>query len=338
MKLVSFVAETAGAALMQIHKELGPDAVVVSVRKLPAQGIARLWRQDGKVEVIACVPTDASESESLARPDVERAESFGEPTAGKNYVAPTARRWRSIGWLEAEGLMPQFADELEQKICAIHGEDPPTAPLTEWTIVRDVLTSFWQPARQVMTGTGRPHVFIGPAGSGKTAALCKWMTAAVLFEESSVRAWRLDGETANAAEFLSLHCEMVGVPVERFWRAPATAVDLDFVDLPGVEIHDSQALTALQEQVAVLPQPHVHLVLNAAYENSILFQQFDAFAAFAPEDVLFTHLDEERRRVKLWNFVLGTNCSMSFLGAGQKIPGEFRRAEPAGLFPQKNRR
>jgi flagellar biosynthesis GTPase FlhF len=68
-----------------------------------------------------------------------------------------------------------------------------------------------------------------------------------------------------------------------------------------------------------------------------LFEQFHAFAPFAPEDVIFTHLDEERRRVKLWNFVLGTNCSVSFLGGGQKIPGDFRRAESALLFPNEIR-
>jgi flagellar biosynthesis GTPase FlhF len=79
-------------------------------------------------------------------------------------------------------------------------------------------------------------------------------------------------------------------------------------------------------------------VLNAACESSILFEQYQAFESFAPEDIIFTHLDEELQRVKLWNFVLGTNCPISFLGTGQKIPGEFRRAEPALLFPQKNRR
>jgi flagellar biosynthesis GTPase FlhF len=90
--------------------------------------------------------------------------------------------------------------------------------------------------------------------------------------------------------------------------------------------------------LGALPQPHVHLVLNAACEISILFEQLNAFAALAPEDVIFTHLDEERRRVKLWNFVLGTNYPLSFLGAGQKIPGEFQRAESALLFPSENRR
>jgi len=74
-------------------------------------------------------------------------------------------------------------------------------------------------------------------------------------------------------------------------------------------------------------------VLNAAYESSVLFEQYHAFSKFSPEDLIFTHMDEERRRVKLWNFVLGTNCCVSFLSGGQKIPGDFQRAETGILFP-----
>ncbi len=337
MKPVAFLADNANAALAQIHEQLGPDAVVVSVRKLPADGIARLWQNGGKVEVTACVPEKPPEpvkkvpaKEEIAdAPFVEKIKP--EPLAKQK----TARRWRSIAWLETKGLLPTFADELEYIVRALHGEEPPPLPLAEWSAVRETLAACWRPARPVMTGTGRPHVFIGPAGSGKTTALCKWMTAAVLMEERRVHVWRLDGESANAAEFLTLHCEMMGVPVNRFWQEPAEPADLRFVDLPGVEIQDAKALAALRAQLASLPQPHVHLVLNAAYENAILFDQFDAFEAFAPEDVIFTHLDEERRRVKLWNFVLGTKCPLSFLSAGQKIPGEFRRADPALLLPQK---
>jgi len=135
-----------------------------------------------------------------------------------------------------------------------------------------------------------------------------------------------------------MHCEMIGVPIERFWRMPETPADLIFVDLPGVEAGHTNGLAGLRVQIGALPQPHVHLVLNAACETAILFEQIQAFAALAPEDIIFTHLDEERRRVKLWNFVLGTNCPLSFLSAGQKIPGEFHRAESTLLFPCENRR
>ncbi len=111
-----------------------------------------------------------------------------------------------------------------------------------------------------------------------------------------------------------------------------------FVDLPGVECHSAAAMKALREVLSSLPAPHIHLVLNAAYETPLLFEQFNGFAPLMPEDLIFTHLDEEPRRVKLWNFVLGTNCSLGWLGGGQKIPGEFHRAESSLLFPHKNLR
>ena len=71
---------------------------------------------------------------------------------------------------------------------------------------------------------------------------------------------------------------------------------------------------------------------------SVLQAQWQAFAPLEPEDLIFTHLDEERKRIKLWNFVFGTNCCIRFLSAGQKIPGEFQRAVPELLFPVENPR
>jgi len=339
MKLVPFVAENAEAALAQIHEQLGPDAVVVSVRRLPAYGISRLWNHTGNIEVVACAGEAAPKPKPHVVPpgDADYV-PFAEKVEPLAPVVPTARRWRSITWLESQGLLAALADLLEAQVCSLHGPEPPPMPIAEWSAVRRVLANAWQPARQMMEGTGRPHVFVGPPGTGKTTVLCKWLTLAVLSENRKARVWRLDGETANTAEFLTLHGEMIGVPVERFWHEAEEPADLDFVDLPGVEANNTNALAALRVQVGALPRPHIHLVLNAANETGILFEQIQAFSLLAPEDIIFTHLDEERRRVKLWNFVLGTNCSLSFLNAGQKIPGEFHRAESALLFPGENNR
>jgi len=260
---------------------------------------------------------------------------FGEEVAPEAPPARAPRRWRSLAWIESLGLLPEFGDRLEGELNERHGAELPPTPVAEWNALRDVMGAYWQAAPEIEYGSGRPHVFIGPAGSGKTTALCKWMTQAVLANERRVHVCRLDGVSANTSEFLSLHSEMIGVQVERFWSTPATSPDLIFIDVPGIEMHDPYGLTVLRELLASLPWPHVHLVLNAAYESAILFEQFRAFAPLGVEDIIFTHLDEDRHRVKLWNFVLGTNCSLSFLGAGQKIPGDFRRADSALLFPHR---
>ena len=331
MKLICFVADNAAAALAEVHERLGPDAVIVSVRRLPAPVLARLWNKRGQIEVTAGVPdkSSAPKTDTFSPP-----QNFLEGPAG--FVS-NADGWRSVAWLELMGLLPAHAERLQTHLRAVHGEAP-DSPAEEWKIVHSALSRFWlnPPALDDPAYAGRPHVFIGPPGSGKTTALCKWLTLATLLDGRTARAWRLDGSTANTAEFLVIHCETLGVPLERFWSKPETTGELWFVDLPGVEISDAAALGAMRSQLATLPSPRVHLVLNAAYETSTLLAQWRAFEACQPENLIFTHLDEETRRVKLWNFVFGTNCSLRFFGAGQKIPGEFRNASPELLLPAKN--
>ncbi len=215
MKLVAIVAENPNAALTQVHEQLGPDAVVVSVRKLPREGISRFWQKNQRLEVTACIPEKLPEKREYAF-DKQAGNTNVPPALTAKNTTHTSGRWRSIAWLESNGLLPALTGQLEQKVHVLHGEEPPPTPEAEWTAVTDLIICHWRPARQVMTGTGRPHVFIGPSGSGKTTALCKWMTSAVLLNEQRVRVWRLDGETANASELLTLHCELMGVTVRTF--------------------------------------------------------------------------------------------------------------------------
>jgi len=267
MKVVPFIAENAAAALAKIHDALGPDAIVLSVRPLPRNGLARLWPGTGSVEVLAGVLDEDNQTSPSPR-----------------YLSTTA-----------------------------------PVPGTQ-------SSEFFQnrrPAPALHDGSSRPHVFIGPPGVGKTTLLCKWMVFSVLNERRTAKVWRLDGSSANTAEFLNVYGEMLAVGVERFWGTNPSAAEFCLIDLPGVAAHDTEGLRALKDQLGTLPAPRIHLVLNAAYDTIILNEQFRAFSSFQPEDLSFCHLDEEKRQGKLTDFLLGTNCSVRFLSTGQKIPGDF---------------
>ena len=62
MQPTSFIAASAEEAVTQIRARLGPEAVVLNVRPLPANGLARLWQRP-MIEVLACKP-EAPVSES----------------------------------------------------------------------------------------------------------------------------------------------------------------------------------------------------------------------------------------------------------------------------------
>ena len=382
MLVHTFLVDSAAEAVGLIRGKLGPDAVVLSVRKVQAEGVSKLWRKP-RLEVLATVPpptTGAPTTAPLPAPDAGPApvdppqaiptvdpllelrremseiraevlrvrDSGSAPTAvapaPPEEIAPLEPfipksisypgQWQVGPILEATGLLPRNALRLMERLCAEHGEVGPEAISEQLERVASVLKGEWLiPPPNPVRGGPEVHVLVGPPGSGKTTALCKWLAQLVLVEGRSVAVFRLDGATANTGEFLSVHAEVLGVPVQRSlvpdWRSSA---DIVLIDLPGVSYLDRPSMQTLRAQWQELRPTHVHLVLNAAYDASLLLAQARSFAWMQPTDWWATHLDEEPRWGKLWNGVMGTNCPLSWLSVGQNIPGLFQKADPDRLI------
>jgi flagellar biosynthesis protein FlhF len=362
MNVVRFLARDPGEAIAQIGSRLGAEAVVLSVRQVPAGGLGRLW---GKplLEVRAGLADHTPADQLAAAPCGRKASHallpFGAPAArGGSAAAPSKTtgtkapdlgftqeesqsgadpgppglggRWRSGRVLREMGLQPLLVEKVLEGVRARYGEEPPASLAEELTLARAVLASFWRPAPEPPDGSPAIHALIGPPGSGKTTVLCKWLAKSVLDDRRLARAWRLDSRAAHFAGLLDFYGEILGVRVEREWTGVQALAGCDeaFVDLPGVNPLDRSALEQLQAQLVGLAGAQVHLVLNAAYEVSVLLAQARAFDDWPVSDLIFTHLDEEKRPGKLWNLVLGTKFTVRFLSGGQNVPGDFSVARP----------
>ena len=299
----TFIAESAVDAVRQIRAKLGPDAVVVNLRQLPSR-----WFQKSKIEVQARAPEPAVKTVPLLDTTDDQAPqpiSLGEP-AQQSPNQPSETRSRTGGdrktardLLEPIGLLPLYAEGVIEQM---NGSRSPWLP-AELKEVRAALASTWIPMRQA--ASAGLHVFVGAPGVGKTTALCKWLTVSVLLKGESARVWRLDGTKANTAEALNVHADVLGVPVERSWRGESYVEDIAFVDLPGVNSSDADAMRELTMRLGGFGGAQVHLVLNAAYETTALLAQARAFAEELPvADLVVSHLDEEPRWGKLWNLTL----------------------------------
>ena len=408
MNVVRFLARDAAEAVKQVRSRLGPEAVWVGLRQVPAGGLSRLWRRP-LLEVRAALPDNAPGPHEPAKPSVGSAlppvavsaranasSRCSEPTPAEPTPAvkrrraragrggskrPLARvsrrqpllsgrapaatpgpaassnvsftamvtdaavdggppgvagRWRSGAVLQQLGLQPLLVEKVLERARLKHGEEPPAVFADEMALARTALASFWRAAPDAEARSPAIHAFIGPPGSGKTTVLCKWLAKSVLTERRAVRVWRLDSRAANFAGPLDFYAEILGVRVEREWKGAAGLAGCQgaFVDLPGVDLGDTTAVEQLQAQLVGLNGAQTHLVLNAAYEAPVLLAQARAFDDWPVSDLILTHLDEEKRLGKLWNFLLGTKFTVSFLSGGQNVPGVFSVASPELLIPQ----
>ncbi len=237
--------------------------------------------------------------------------------------------------LESFGLLPEYAAKLAQQIHAQGGPASLASLDEQFALARQGLIDAWRTADHAAADSTSPvHVFIGAPGAGKTTCLDKWLARAVLLEGHSAHVWRLDGRLANTAEALSVYAEILGVPVHRAWpQSTLPEAELHLVDLPGVDWREAGAVQELAERLQLFRAARIHLVLNAAYEPRLWLEQVAVFGGLPVQDLIVTHLDEELRWGKLWNLVLGTNYALSFLSAGQNVPGEFHVAAPELLLP-----
>lgn len=341
MKVFTFIADSAPEAVAQIRAQLGPEAVVLNVRKIDADGLGKLWKKP-RIEVVAHVPEPEPPAFEIPPPPPEENEAIRALSDLRREIAdlrrsipapsapvaepPQTSKLNYDGWkiglfLEQAGVLPRTALRIVEQLQADHGAKPPANLAEEFELAR----AFLLQSHRAPKASSGIEIFIGPPGSGKTTVLSKLLARAALIEGRAVRVWRLDGATANTAESLSVYAEIVGAQVERLYESGplARAGELALIDLPGVNANNPTALADLQKRLAIFKDARLRLTLNAAYDTAILRQQLRAFAHFPIASLVFTHLDEEPRWGKLLNFTFGTNYSIAFLSAGQNVPGDL---------------
>ena len=133
------------------------------------------------------------------------------------------------------GLLPQHADIVGQLQKHLGGTRPRNL-IEEMELAREVLVEQWHRFATRAEQPGLPPVYwwARPA-SARPRRYVNGLRRKHSGQRPA-RLWRLDGALPNTAEFLSLHSEMMQVPVERVWTDSLDVPEdtLRFVDLPGV--------------------------------------------------------------------------------------------------------
>ena len=366
-----FTAQNAKLALEEVYKALGPDAVVVNIRKVP-KGVLQGMFQAPEVEVSALLPAAQQAAPRQARSQVPldssiqniQPDSQAQPSLGagngsrldlvddtpieipkpslpaEDKIVPVLPRvgssetWSGKQVLESIGILPRYVERLTRLAKRRFPQFDEASVSDQLAHIRFCLLDLWGGLHaKAENGSRSRKLLIGPPGCGKTTALCKWMTQTVLAKRKPAQVWRLDAHLANTAEMLTVHAEMLDVPVARLWKADEfDDSTTHFIDVPGVMPGDTEGMRSIVTLANGIEPAECLLVLNSAYELNHLIDLVRSFGEIPINGLIMTHLDEETGWSKLWNLSLAVDLPILYSSGGQEMPGDFVETSPSDLF------
>lgn len=317
--LFRFTVKSADEAAVVIRERLGPGARVLSVRNVAAGGLSGLWSAP-RLEVIAqlAAPETSPVGASLLATAGDVAAAS--PVASK--LAPsTIRPSRSLPeLLRLSGLSPAVLHRLQMSAA---WPGLLAAPLHRGLVETGRFLRDEAESRTPAVPLTRA-AFIGTAGTGRTTALCKWLSTEVFRRAKIGHVVTAEFDRPNATGPLPVFCEALGVPLAHYPAStqPATPGGFVYFDLPSLSLRDpadNAALTAFLEREQITQRV---LVLNAAYDAAALRTAYATGRTIGATHVVFTHLDEVTQWGRLWEFLWDSGLEPLFLSTGPSLSGD----------------
>jgi len=356
MKIKSYFASSVEQAIQEARQELGTDAMLITSRRSSPE-----TRSLGAYEVVfglqattarprASVPaSDLSGELQKLRAQLQEIKSTLQGTRGSESLSSEAEEL--FEELVSNDLARNIAQETVSAAVRLREQlsrDQPSSPIPLRAYAAELVSKqllFAPPFHRPPSDKPGPDaaqvvVFAGPPGAGKTTTLIKIAIRECLAQRQSVRILSVDPYRVAAHEKLRSFTAIVGVGFTALNSLQEFSAAVDesrnksvvLVDTPGYspsEIDGAKEIASCLERLA---NKQIHLVLPASMKRQDLMRTIRDYAAFKPDYLLFTKLDETGSQGAILSAALEAGKPLSFFANGQNIPEDIEPAHARVLL------
>jgi len=332
VRIIRLSARDMTEAVRRLKQELGPEAVILSTRKLPEGGVELTAALEPEQDEGPCSPGAGlgeleQRIDALARrlegqlAVAEALEGFAlRPEVGPVWAALRAQElspvviYRLLEGLSGQGLWARVLIRL-RKMLKIH---PGPTPQGQGPVV-------W--------------ALVGPTGVGKTTTIAKLAARLGLSLGVRVGMVSVDAYRIAAAEQLVTYGRIMEIPTLTA-SSPAEYADVMqrmsdrdvvLVDTVGRSPADPRGITELKQILQAWPGTTCHLVIACPTREADQRRIAEAFGILSPHSLIFTKLDETAVFGPIINRVVETGLGVSFVTTGQRVPEDLEEADAGTL-------
>ncbi|WP_321494520.1 protein FlhF [uncultured Desulfobacter sp.] len=334
-------------ALASIKEELGPEAMILSTRKVPKSPKDPYGKTMFEVE--AAIPSP--EDDKSAPPVLQDVEALKADLAeikdilsvagfGSGMPSILCNHFESVGVLASllrSGVSERLATDLVQKAAADLDKDMDTAMRMKQLkkkvmgLCLDQLRTKDFFTRRNSSGLPQVAAFVGPTGVGKTTTIAKLAAGLSFTRKMKVGLISIDNYRIGAFEQLKAYAGIMGLPcVPAFSRQDLAcaldrmkSMDMVLIDTAGHSHYDKKKIDEILELIRNDFQISVHLTLSVTSELINMKEAAHAFSVFNPDTYVFTKTDETKRCGKILDQVANLNLPVSLVTNGQKVPEDL---------------
>lgn len=370
MQVKRYEAVNMKEALVKIKNDLGPDAIVISTKRLPGE--------NKLIEIMAA--SDESPGPRRERKGAqEKSLSFEDREIVGYFRKELEELKQLVQGIRKDNLAEEFADLKDSlqaffDILGLSGrseEKTILARIYHYLVGRGVskarackllegmkrdfpgqeipdYESGLKIAESLIRGALSPSkdekgkrvkIFLGPTGVGKTTTLAKLAARYALEQKLAVGLITMDNYRIAAQEQLNIYARIMGLPLEAaseqdtFRQALQKFNDKDviLVDTPGKSRTDKDYFTLLQDLVTGNREVETNLLLSLTSSRENMLEVVLRYGVLSCDQIIFTKMDECTRCGFLYDVIEQAGRPVSYVTTGQNVPQDIEAANPSRL-------
>ncbi|CAN2040154.1 flagellar biosynthesis protein FlhF [Candidatus Magnetomoraceae bacterium gMMP-15] len=348
MQVKKYQASTIGDAMNLVRRDIGPDALILSTRKMRDEN-----RGSGSKNFFEITAIPSSNQKNVEPGDVvfDNSASYLKNVQSElmsikemMFILSRSRNlmdgFRSnpaainiYGKLVRSGIAEIHARRFLEKGGVFTENRATSSKEMRKRVLKEILkvinvTDPFNKKGQVIAA------FIGPTGVGKTTTLAKLAANLYLKKKKRIGFISIDNYRIAALDQLKTYAGILGIPcVPAFNREELRVAlrrmrekDVIFIDTAGQSHYDSERIKEMRQIIGGSLPIKSHLLLSTVTRDSEMEQVAAKFGELGCSSYIFTKTDETKRRGAIINQILKRKLPISFITNGQRVPEDIINA------------